>query len=162
MLTLRTFRRFSVGILVTMTMMVPTSASPSFASTKDAVNACGATSVKSESAYVPQANRKSVFLRLSTGHGDVRRMCGNGTNWGAVHVELQHEVPNWGEASTCIARTIGRGSEVEGDNGKTKYSANINGVKMRAVRGNNGLVTAFPRYPKGTNIARKWRTCGGS
>lgn len=136
-------------------------APPAEASTDDARAACGASVIVNESAFVPRSVRKEIFLKLTTARSRVRLMCGDGRTWGAVHIELKHEVPNWAEASTCIERTISRGRESEGDDGRLRYSARINQVSMFAVRGVNGLITAYPTGSE-VGIRALWSTCGGN
>jgi len=152
-------RATCAAVALTSASLVGGLASPALASTDEAVNACGASVIDNETAYVPQDVRSAQFISFATTRGTVRVNCGNGQDWGAVHIELKHEVPNWAEASACISKTIGRGQPTDRPNNKTEYNATINGVAMVAVTGRNGLITAYPRGTSG--IGAKWSTCGG-
>ena len=156
---LRLIGRVTTALAVTASMWVAT-AVPANAQATDAVYGCGARSVGNESANVPPRHAKDRLWTIQTSDGPIAIRCGNGTTWGAVHVELKHEVPNWPDALTCIKKTINRGTELDGDNGKTRYVHRIRGAAtVVVVVGVNGLVTA---YPKGTGVVRKWRLCSAS
>ena len=156
---LTTTARAIIASALTTAAVLTAPVTASHASTNEAVSACGASVIDSESAYVPAGVRSEQFISFATTRGTIRVNCGNGTSWGAVHIELKHEVPSWAEASACIAKTISRGSPRDGEGTKIEYHATINGVAMVAVRGNNGLLTAYPRGT--TGIAAKWSTCAG-
>lgn len=114
---------------------------------------------RQRAANVPPRHVKDRLWTIQTSDGSIAIRCGNGSTWGAVHVELKHEVPNWPDALTCIKKTINRGTELDGGNGKTKYVHRIRGATVVVIVGDNGLVTA---YPKGTGVVRKWRLCSAS
>lgn len=154
-----TTTKTALASAMTLAAVASVAALPAAASTDEAVMACGASVINSEEAYVPAGVREAQFISFSTARGTVRVNCGNGSSWGAVHIELKHEVPSWAEASACIAKTISRGRIEDGNGTKVEYHATINGVAMLAVRGNNGLLTAYPRGD--TGIASKWSTCAG-
>ncbi|MER7558051.1 hypothetical protein ABTZ46_13985 [Nocardioides sp. NPDC126508] len=153
---LRLIGRVATALVVMVSMWAATSV-PANAQATDAVYGCGASPIDSESAYVPSSVRKHRLWRVrTTREGYVAIKCGNGSTWGAVHVELKHEVPNWTDALTCIQKTINRGAASDGENDKRKYTYRIRGASIVVVVGENGVVTA---YPRGTDVVRKWQLC---
>lgn len=147
------------ALVVTASMWAATSV-PANAQATDAVDGCGASPIDSESAYVPSSARGHRLWRITTTReGSVAIKCGNGSTWGAVHVELKHEVPNWADALTCIENTINRGAASDGENGKRNYTYRIGGASIVVVIGDNGVLTA---YPRGTGVVRKWQLCSAS
>ena len=155
---LRLIGRVATALVVTASMWAAEPV-PASAQATDAVYGCGARSVGNESANVPPRYVKDRLWTIQTSGDSIAIRCGNGSTWGAVHVELKHEVPNWPDALTCIKKTINRGTELDGGNGKTKYVHRIRGATVVVIVGDNGLVTA---YPKGTGVVRKWRLCSAS
>ena len=155
---LRLIGRVATALVVTASMWAAAPV-PAGAQATDAVYGCGARSVGNESANVPPRYVKDRLWTIQTSGDSIAIGCGNGSTWGAVHVELKHEVPNWPDALTCIKKTINRGTELDGGNGKTKYVHRIRGATVVVIVGDNGLVTA---YPKGTGVVRKWRLCSAS
>lgn len=132
---------------------------PAQASTDDAQQACGASPIDSERAFVPKEVRHSRFLLIPTSKGNYVLNCGDGNDWGAVHIEMKHEVPNWADASTCIAKAIGRSQEDPTQDGKYKYVYDFTGGRVIVIRGDNGIITAFPT---GDSVVSKWRICSAS
>lgn len=155
---LRLIGRVATALVVTASMWAATSA-PANAQATDAVNGCGAEVLDNESAYVKPDQRGDKLWTLRTTRGSFVVKCGDGQDWGAVHVELKHEVPNWADALTCIEKAISRGARSDGENEKTRYAYRIKGADIVVVVGGNGLVTA---YPKGTGVAKKWRLCSAA
>lgn len=135
---------------------------PAHAQATDAQVACGADPIDNDSAYVPAGVRSSRFARIYTSTlGYVEIKCGNGTSWGAVHIEMKHDVPDWADALTCIKKTIGRGKATERAGGKTDYLYSFTGGTVFATVGSvNGLITAYPTGT--TGITTKWMKCSVS
>ena len=156
---LRLIGRVAAALAVTTSMWAAT-AVPANAQATDAVDGCGASPIDSESAYVPSNVRGHRLWRITTTReGSIAIKCGNGSTWGAVHVELKHEGPNWTDALTCIQNTINRGAASDGKNRKRNYTYRISGASIVVVVGDSGVLTA---YPRGTGVVRKWRLCSAS
>lgn len=131
---------------------------PASASANDARQACQASQVTSESAYVPPSLRGKRFLQILSARGAYDVNCGDGSNYGAVKIELKHEVPNWAEAATCIEKAMSRGVIGPGTGPNTtqfKWSTSA-GFSVVVVTGGNGIVTA---YPTGGSEGPKWTRC---
>ncbi|MFE3997752.1 hypothetical protein ACFX43_02990 [Nocardioides sp. YIM B13467] len=156
---LRLIGRVATALAVTASMWAVTCV-PANAQATDAVYGCGADVIDNESAYVsPRVRGHRLWRITTTREGSVAIKCGNGSTWGAVHVELKHEVPNWADALTCIKKTINRGAASDGENGKRNYTYRISGASIVVVVGDSGVVTA---YPRGTGVVRKWQLCSAS
>lgn len=80
-------------------------------------------------------------------------------NWGAVHIELKHEVPNWAEALTCMRFAISYGEDEPGDKGRINYRYRFGNAQVIVVTGELGIITA---YPTGNNVSKKWSQCAAS
>jgi hypothetical protein len=148
------FRRFTAGCVTALTavagMLSPPAAVPE---SRDAVQACGATEVTRSSAVVHPSVWQAPFLEIP----EVTVRCGDGRTYGAVHVEVKHNVPNWADALNCIAKTISRGS-AEPIDGKQIYTYTFANKKVTVSIGRNGLITAFPD----DNKHESWIQCSQS
>ncbi|MFE7203804.1 hypothetical protein ACFU8R_26405 [Pseudonocardia alni] len=111
----------------------------------DAVQGCGASQVvPGANAYVPGENHQTYFQFVPAERDPVQIVCGDGYNYGAVHIEVKHVVPNWSEAITAMVNTIDRGNPVpEGDAVRYTWTFAPN-RSMIVVVGNNTVITAFP------------------
>lgn len=126
----------------------------------DAVQGCGATNVTSSGATVPTSNQSAEIFRVNTDDGSFPIRCGNGTTYGAVHIEVKHNVPTWGDALSCITKAINRTTgNYDASTGKTTYTYQISGGTVIVVRGGVGIITA---YPRGSGVEQKWQTCSVS
>lgn len=135
-------------------------ATPAEARATDAVNGCGAYNVGKDTATVPASTQGSTIFHANTKKGNFPIKCGNGTTWGAVHIEVKHNVPNWADALSCIDKAINRTKGIfDPTNGKTRYTYSFSGKTVIVVRGKNGILTA---YPTRTNVAAKWEACSVS
>lgn len=111
----------------------------------DAVQGCGATQVvPGVSAIVPAENNQSFFQFVNADRDPVQIVCGDGSTFGAVHIEVKHLVPNWGEAVTAMASTIDRG-KAEPDGAATRYNWEFSpGRSIVVVVGDDTVITSFP------------------
>jgi len=99
-------------------------------------------------------------MTVTTSKGPLPIRCGNGVTAGAVHIEVKHSVPDWGDALSCIKKVIDRAPEQSSNNGKTNYELTIGpGNVFTVVRGDIGIITA---YPSGGDLENKWRQCSVS
>lgn len=117
--------------------------------TRDARQACGVTSEDpvGRTAAVPAENQEEPFQFVVDANADLylELLCGKGTTTGAVHIEVKHDVPNWGDGLTAIRNTIRRGKASPGDNGKSIYTwAFAPGRTMTVVVGDRTIITAYP------------------
>jgi hypothetical protein len=71
---------------------------------RDAVRACGATEVTRSGASVDPSIWQAPFQEIP----GLTVRCGDGQTYGAVHVEVKHNVPNWADALTCITKAMSR------------------------------------------------------
>jgi hypothetical protein len=108
---------------------------------------------------VPQAVRRSLFHKFTARNKTRELLCGDGRTWGAVHIELKHEVPNWAEALTCMRFAISYGEDEPGDKGRINYRYRFGNAQVIVVTGELGIISA---YPTGNNVSRKWSQCAAS
>src|SRR5882757_2624746 len=133
---------------------------PAAAKATDAVDACGATDRGDLTATVPTEVQSKIFMTVTTMEGPFPIRCGNGVTAGAVHIEVKHSVPSWGDALSCIKKVIDRTPGQPNKNGKTSYEVTIApGNFVTIVRGDIGIITA---YPSGGDLENKWRQCSVS
>ena len=133
---------------------------PAGAKASDAVDACGAIDRGDLTATVPLEVQSNIFMTVTTSHGPFPVRCGNGVTAGAVHIEVKHRVPNWGDALSCIKKVIDRAPGQPNRNGKTNYELAVApGNVFTVVRGDIGIITA---YPSGGDLENKWRQCSVS
>jgi len=130
------------------------------AKSTDALQACGAVDMGNLTAKVPDDVQDKVFMMLDTPKGRFPIKCGNGITSGAVHIEVKHGVPDWGDALSCIKKVISRAPEKASGSGKANYQLTIApGNVFTVVRGSIGIITA---YPSGGDLENKWRQCSVS
>jgi hypothetical protein len=118
---------------------------PASAATSEAVSVCGATNVdrKAGTAKVPSSN---VYKTFSTSYGVGSILyCGNGTTWGAVHIEVKHQPPDWTTADKCAEKVERYGSKTTDPGGKTTFTLRLGGPDSFAklVFGANGVITNY-------------------
>jgi hypothetical protein len=145
-------RRIVTAVAVAATSVLPSTPSAAPES-RDAVIACGATNVTRSDADVHPSIWQAPFLELP----GLTIRCGDGHSYGAVHVEVKHNVPNWGDAANCITKAMER-TEAETVNGKNIYRYRFNNQLLTVSTGRNGLVTAFPK----SNKHATWIECSQS
>lgn len=97
------YARISVGLAVALVLAI---ASPGIALgiANDAVKRCHATNVvESVGADVSEFDQYSHFTSVMADDGSAEdMMCGDGKNWGAVHIEVKHRVEDWVVAKDCM------------------------------------------------------------
>jgi hypothetical protein len=140
--------RRGVAAITTVTVASILSAPP--AESRDAVRACGATDVTRSMATVDPSVWQAPFLELP----GLTIRCGDGRAYGAVHVEVKHNVPNWADATTCITKVMARNTPTPED-GKNVYRYSFGDQRVTVSTGRNGLVTAFPN----SNAHQSWIDC---
>jgi hypothetical protein len=115
------------------------------AATTDAVSHCGATSVnlRAGTAVVPKKNQFKTFS-TSFGTGSVL-FCGNGTSWGAVHIEVKHKPPTWAVADRCAEKVETYGVKKSAGGGKTRWELKLGAPDKYGflVMGDNGVITVY-------------------
>ncbi|HTF48513.1 MAG TPA: hypothetical protein VK735_13775 [Pseudonocardia sp.] len=154
-----TIARLTLSALATIALLLAASP-PAVAKATDAVDACGATDRGDLTATVPPEVQSKIFMTVTTSHGPLPVRCGNGVTTGAVHIEVKHRVPNWGDALSCIKKVIDRTPGQPNKNGKTNYALAVApGNVFTVVRGDIGIITA---YPSGGDLENKWRQCSVS
>lgn len=156
----RTVAKVAAGVAAACIALTlwPTTAS---AVATDAVRGCGATDVVAKkSATVPKSVQSSEIFHVSTTDGRFSIKCGNGTSYGAVHIEVKHEVPDWPDALSCITKAIdGSLGIFDVGTGKTRYTYSFHGGTVKVAVGGVGIITAFPT---GGSVVSKWKACSTS
>jgi hypothetical protein len=145
--------RIFVVVLALLGLQFVSSSSAS-AQSNEASNHCGATNRTPDEATVPAANQ----YRLWGTYEDFPMYCGNGTTWGAVHIERKHNVEKWGVAGRCIRATIQfASSRVQQPNGAVAFTWQFRSPSYwaKAVVGDNGVITAYP-YDSGSEPTWQW------
>lgn len=131
-------------------MLVSPSAPPE---SRDAVHACGATEVTRSGASVDPSIWQAPFQEVP----GLTVRCGDGQTYGAVHVEVKHNVPNWADALACITKAMSR-TTPQSMNGKQVYHYDFGNKRLTMSTGRNGLITAFPS----DNAHGSWVECSQS
>lgn len=111
----------------------------------DAVRACGVTTIDqaNRGADVPAEYQDGYFMSVPTATDPVQLRCGNGKTTGAVHIEIKHDVPNWGDTLNCMANAISNGKSGPGK-GRTEYVWSFGGKTVVVVVGEYSVITAYP------------------
>lgn len=125
----------------------------------DAVRACGATNIDqvNKEADVPAEYLDGYFMSVPTAADPVELLCGNGKTTGAVHIEIKHDVPNWGDALNCMENTILNGKSAPGK-GRTEYVWLFGGKTMVVVVGEYSVITAYPT----DGLEETWIECSAA
>ena len=101
----------------------------------DALRACGATDNGNGTAWVPPNVRQSYYGHVPSEKEPVAILCGDGVWWGAVHIEVKHNVPNWATAIGCIVKVLDYGEPLapnDQEEGKFKVQL-VNGPQSALV-----------------------------
>jgi hypothetical protein len=111
----------------------------------DAVRACGVTSIDEveKVAEVPGEYQDGYFMSVPTATDPSVLLCGNGTTTGAVHIEIKHGVPNWGDALNCMENVMRHGKSTRLPD-RTRYEWQFDGKTMIVVDGDFSMITAYP------------------
>ncbi|MFT7835896.1 hypothetical protein Q5530_07075 [Saccharothrix sp. BKS2] len=123
-----------------------------------AVRACHAFNVGSDSASVPGDRLDDYFATVQGGFAHEELLCGNGQTYGAVHIELKHNVDNWDVTLECMESVVANGAFRAYD-GKREWRWQFRaGRYVKVVAGQNGVITAYPEWDSGS--ASSWAECG--
>lgn len=153
----------SLPLLVALVVSVPVTSSAAaelrHARADDAVRACGVTSIDevSKSAVVPAEYQDGYFMSVSTGVDPIVLLCGNGVTTGAVHIEVKHDVPNWGDALNCMENAVMHGKSTRLPD-RTQYEWQFDGKTMVVVAGEYSMITAYPT----DGLAETWVECSAA
>lgn len=136
----------TVTAVAAMTASGAAAASTATKSTTDATRACGATNNGDGTAYVPGHVHQEYYASIPVAGDPVPILCGNGVTYGAVHIEVKHNVPSWAEAINCLDKVLERGTSIPAGDGKMKKQLVYNAKSVVAVvgLGNGDLITAYP------------------
>ena len=92
---------------------------------------------------MPPENQDGYFMSIPMPAGQAVLLCGNGTTTGAVHIEIKHDVPNWGDALNCMENAMTHGKSTRLDD-RTRYEWQFGGKTMIVVDGDYSMITAYP------------------
>ncbi|MHA6630911.1 hypothetical protein ACU61A_36190 [Pseudonocardia sichuanensis] len=111
----------------------------------DAVRACGVTSIDDvrRVAVVPPEHQDGYFMSIPDASDPLVLLCGDGATTGAVHIEVKHDVPNWGDALNCMENAVEHGKPTRLPD-RTRYEWWLGGKKMVVVNGDYSVITAYP------------------
>lgn len=154
---LKVSRRMTAASALASAIILAGSAMSATAVPTTAVSHCGATSVNytAGTAIVPSANHYRTF---STSYGDGSILyCGNGTTWGAVHIEVKHKPPTWSVADQCATKIEDHHtSRTTQSGGKTVFKLSLGSNRYAVlVFGANGVVTNYVSDGRATS----WSAC---
>ncbi|SDC53631.1 hypothetical protein [Actinokineospora iranica] len=123
-----------------------------------AVRQCQAFNVGPDSASVPGDRLDDYFAGVQGGFANEELLCGNGQTYGAVHIELKHNVDNWDVTLECMRNVLDRGTFRAYD-GKREWRFQwAPGRSAKVIAGMNGVITAYPEWDSGS--AGSWDECG--
>jgi hypothetical protein len=142
---------FLVSLLLVPALGVSLSAAPSAAAAlrparaDDAVRACGVTSIDDvrRVAVVPAEYQDGYFMSVPSASDPLVLLCGDGATTGAVHIEVKHEVPNWGDAMNCMENAVEHGKPTHLPD-RTRYEWWLGGKMMVVVNGDYSVIAAYP------------------
>jgi hypothetical protein len=152
-------------VLLVAALVVSPTAAPSAAAAlrparaDDAVRACGVTSIDdvAKVAEVPIENQDGYFMSIPTATDPTVLLCGNGTTTGAVHIEIKHDVPNWGDALNCMESAMRHGKSTRLPD-RTRYEWQFDGKTMIVIDGDYSMITAYPS----DGLEETWIECSAA